>query len=317
MSEKQQSEIADLDAIISHKNDIRLLPVEDPRTGFEVGIASVPGNRKLQSLKPLLDEYLERPTRRIGTATLETEESFHLIVNRYMSEEHTVLFLNPDAKAPTVTAVFDHHTAGPLEKVGKPPMGQDAPVVTGFGQHRAVLRLRLSDEWKAWHAVNNAQLGQIEFAELLQDRIGDLVVVNPAENTGARDLIAQLDARLGTPQRIMSLARGLTVKANASVRAAITLESGEGEISYAESHTDANGAKLTVPTLFYIGIPVFYAGPTYLIPVRVRYRLSGGTLVWSIALHRADRVFDDALKQVRAAVTLSTGLQVLVGQPDA
>lgn len=313
MSDQQHS-IEALDKIISEKNAGTLQEIVDPRTEQSVPLANMPQMRTLRSVKALLDEYLERPLTRAGTATLLTEESFHAQVNRFKSPRHTALFADPDVTAPSVTAIFDYHEQGAVEDVAYDNDLEDR-CATGWGKHRAILKLDTSDEWKKWVDVHEDGMVQTEFASFLQDRIGDLVTVDQSEEA-VRSLVEQISARVGTPQQIMTLARGLSVKANQAVRAAVTLESGEGEISFAETHTDASGAKLTVPTLFYINVPVFYGGLSYRIPVRLRYRLAG-SIVWSLSLYRHDKVFDHALTQVRNRITAETGLPVLVGIPEA
>lgn len=297
--------------LIERKHEVQVLTLEDPRfEGARVPVASVPEGRELQDLTELLDEYLPHPVRRKGTAKLLTTAAFLKHVERFQHEAETALFAVPSPTDPTVTAIYDYH-ASP-----RAVDGQTAPVVPGWCEHRAVLSLRLSNEWKAWWAVNDKPLTQTEFASFLQDRMADLTLVDAQEPdvVATREL---LDARIGGPQSMMTLSRGLEVRQNITVKDARTLETGEVQIAYVETQEAAGGGPLTSPTLFFITIPIFYGGGMFRVPVRVRYRITPQGIRWSLLLFRADKAFDVAFKAVIDEVSKVTGLPVFIGAPEA
>lgn len=299
--------------LISERGAIAIEQLADPLNRSANGVAnlvpvaSVPSNRSLQSVRKLLDEYLQRPLRRKGTATVYTEAAFLRLVERFQSGLHSVVFADPNPKAPSVTAIFDYHRAGPVE----------TQTDTGWGQHRAHLKLRMSDEWTAWLAAHEQPMSQADFAAFLQDRIGDVILLDQAGDQRISDVVAQLQARLGTPQEIMQLARGIEVRQNVEVRSATSLDDGSVQVAYVETQSAKDGTPLSTPTLFFITIPVFYAGAPYRIAVRIRYRIRGGALTWSLHLYRVDKVFEDAFHGVLETVRKATALEVMLGVPES
>lgn len=293
-------------AIIDAITDLhgaKLCEVTDERAGSRsVRLMQRPAGVRLESIKPLLDEYLPHPERRTGATTLYDQATFALFVQRFLTARQTVCFADPSPTAPKLTAIFDYHESATV---------QDG--VPGFSQHRATLDCRLSDEWKAWLKVNGETMSQLDFAAFLEDRIGDVVLVN---NERTQELATMLSARVGGPSALMTLARGLSVNVTGKVQQALTLETGEISIRYEEVHSDGTGKPITTPNLFFIAIPVFYGGAPYQIPVRIRYRIANGGIVWSAHLYRPDKAFEDAFKAIVEFVGEATGAPMFTGVPD-
>ncbi len=250
------------------------------------------------SLKKHFEEYRTHPERKRGTATVTTLESFIDLVDRHQTG-NSAIFANTDWNAPSFTAVIDYHE---LE-------GGRAD----NGQHRIHYPFPLSDEWKAWKKQSGEVLTQAEFAEWIEDRIADLAAPTDDERREYEDTFG---LKTATPAEIVTLSRGLKVHAETRVRSNIVLQSGEGEISFEEEHRDAAGNKLVVPGLFIISIAPFFLGAKARIPVRLRYRVSGGAVKWFFVLHRPDLHItghvNAALKQAEDA----TGLPAYQGAPE-
>lgn len=156
---------------------------------------------------------------------------------------------------------------------------------------------------------------QSEFAEFLEDRIGD-VVLPERDDAVANRIAEQLSARIGGPTGVMALARGLEVNVNSKVVNAVTLASGEVNVRFETTHTDSAGAPISVPNLFFISIPVFFNGPRYLIAVRLRYRQKDGTLLWFYQLHRPDLSIDHAFREIVSEAAKQTELMTVLGTPE-
>lgn len=265
--------------------------------------AVVPEGKKVESLKKILDEFRLLPDRRRGTVKLSTVESFVEIIERFKGDA-SIVYADPTRTAPKLWAIFDYHPAGP-----------DATKADWL-RHQAVFAPPLSDEWKAWSANNNKPMSQGDFAAFVEDRIGDLIVAkfdDPKLKTFA-DLVGGVWA---SPSDMVQLSRSLSINVEAKVKNAKTLSSGEVSIVYEETHRDGEGQPLKVPTLFTIAIPVFYAGDLYRIAARLRYRVNGGTILWTYQLVRPDLVFDDAFTGIVAKVRDETALPVLLGTSEA
>ncbi len=255
------------------------------------------------SVKDLLDEYLEAPERRKGTAQLGDLPSFIAHTQRF-ADEHTALFASPNPKAPSLTAVLDYH-----EKTA-----EGSP---RFGAHRGVYAFPLSDEWLAWTGQNAKPMDQRRFAEFLEDRIVDILsVATGAAGTLARGLADAIQVTFAPAGRLLELSRGLSIRVNSKVTSAQNLTTGEVQINYVTTHDDEGGGPTKVPGAFLIGIPVFRNGDGYQVPVRLRYRLSEGSVVWYYELHGVDRIFEAAFREACEKAAHATGLPLYFGTPE-
>lgn len=302
--------VGDLAAEFTRFHGTEVLPLTDPRGGDPISVLVVPAGQKLVSARSFLDEFRGRPDRREGTARLLDLASFVAHANRF-KDAHSALFADPAPGAPSITAVFDYHEALAGDR-------EPSEALPRFGCHRAVYPFPLSEEWQAWRAIDGRTLTQQEFAQFLEDRIGDVILPPDMEgDEQLRALTETLGGRLGGPQSLHTLSRGLQVNVAQVVKQAVTLESGEIAIQYEEQHSDGAGVPIRTPNLFLLGIPVFYNGAPYRIPVRVRYRVQGGRISWSLHLYRADRAFLHAFDEVVKQAAEDTRLPLFVGAPEA
>jgi len=272
--------------------------------GRAAHVLIVPEGRKIHSIKPLLDEYLTKPERRKGTATLTTLASFVDHVNRH-KDEHSVVFAHVTEPEAQLLAVFDYNESGAAGDEGG----------ARFGQHRAVYGCPFSDEWKAW-TMKRGEMSLADFATYLEDRIMDVLPPASAGET-IKAFADQLSVQLASPQRLMELSRGLTVNVGQKVVNHVNLSTGEGTVSFEERHTGEGGDSVKVPGAFALAIPVFKGGDAYQIPVRLRYRTAGGQVTWSFTPQRIDRVRDHAINEACDVVKKETGLALFFGRPEA
>lgn len=267
----------------------------------------VPSGRRIESLKPIIDQFKPKPDRRTGTAVLSSSQSFIDHVVRFKSES-TVIFAERDITKPSLLAVYDYH-----------PKGGDV-TLAAFGGHRAKYSFPVSPEWKAWNDNEEKELDATAFGRFLEDRIQDVVAID-TENTGEalRELIALIGGgTFASPSQLLDLSRSLTINAAVSVKQAQTLSSGEIAVSYTEVHNDGEGRPIKVPNLFAIGIPIFRDGHKYRIVCRLRYKLQDRQWVkWWYSLVNPDLYFDDAFKEVCDEVASTTELPVLFGAPES
>lgn len=290
----------------------QVIEVTDPATDKKIPVLLKPtgnGAMEIAGLDGIVAQWRGQPVRRKGVANLVDLASFIAHVVRF-KDGNSALFANP--VGPTITGMLDYHEAGD----GKPR----------FGEHRAAYAFPVSREWKAWTAKNGEKMAQGDFAAFIEDRIQD-VGDPPMDDTGGavkpsaddEKLLAvarRVGARYGGPQRLLELSRGLAIKADVQASSAVTLQSGEGQVEFVEAHTDKTGARLSVPGLFVIQIPVFDAGPLYRLPVRLRYRLSAGRIVWFYELWHHDRAKDDAFREQCETAAKETDLPLFYGSPE-
>jgi hypothetical protein len=281
-------------------SEVEIISLDDG-TGIE-SVFSVPEGRTLHSAKRFLDEYAPKPERREGTATAASVASFCALMNR-SKDEHSAVFADViDKTSPKLIGILDYNLSG--------PKNEDAR----FRRHRVNYAFPLTTEWRAWSSERK-NMAQAEFAEFLEDRILD--VMDPAAaGQKAADIASKLGIALAPPQRLMELSRGLKINAETKVANAVTLATGETQFSFEETHKGEDGSPVKVPGAFVVVVRVFEAGDPFQLPIRLRYRVERGQVLWSLIPIDAQKVFDTAVDSVIATVAEATGLPVYAGQPE-
>jgi Uncharacterized conserved protein (DUF2303). len=262
-------------------------------------VLSVPKGREVESVKSYLDEYRTAPERKRGTAKLTTLDSFILLVKRF-ADTQSALFASDNPAAPKLVGVLDCHESG----TGSPR----------FGDHRAEYAFPLSDEWKRW--TGTKPMGQKEFAEFIEDNIGD--VLDPAKAGAATTaFVEQLEIALATPSQLMTLSKGLSVYVDSRAINKLDLSTGESQITYATEHRDAAGTPLKVPRGFVVSVPVFTGDAPYALPIRLRYRVNEGRVTWELKPHRVEKSFRHALEGACKKAQGETSLPLFYGTPES
>lgn len=300
---ENRSEAAVIIAETKRLGTIELIPTADYDGESRAVLASVPQGRQVVDITPMLDQYLTKPWRRRGTATLTDADSFIAHLGRFMSQESAV-FANPDRQKPSLTAVYDYH---PIS---------DKVTEADFLGHRAVYAPQLSDEWRAWNAKSGQSMPQADFASFIEDRITDVIVPN-LDDPKIKTFAELVQGKFASPSELLALSRNLAVNVETAVRNAIVLTTGEISVRYDETHKDGEGRPIDIANLFQICVPVFVGGPLYIVAARLRYRLlAGGKITWSYQLVRPDIAFDDAFNGIVDKVR-AEGTPVFLGAPEA
>ncbi|TIX96981.1 MAG: DUF2303 family protein, partial [Mesorhizobium sp.] len=224
----------------------------------------------IEGLDRLFEPYRQHPARKAGQAVAQTFEAFCNLTVRHQTE-HSAIFANMDWKKPTLTTVVDYH-----ELAGH----------ADFGKHRIHYAFPLSEEWQKWVAGDGVKMDQGDFAWFLEDRVAELSSPTEEEKLQyERDFATTI----ATPAQLVELSRGLQVNVESKVKASTTLQSGEGQIAWEETHSGADGKPLKVPGIFMLNIAPFFMGEKVRIPVRLRYRPAGGKVIWFYQIYRPDQ----------------------------
>jgi uncharacterized protein YfdQ (DUF2303 family) len=253
----------------------------------------------LASVANLFEAYRFAPSEKRGTAKVTTIESFIALTQRHQTAD-SAIFANTDWTKPSLTSVIDYHineTGGHADN----------------GKHRIHYEFPLSDSWKAWIAIDGKSLPQVEFAEFIEDHIADLSAPDTMEE---EDFRHKFSFKVAFPTQLVELSRGLQINSASRVKNAQSLQSGEAQIIFEEEHRDANGNKLDVPGMFILAIPPFFQGAPTRIPVRLRYRLSGGNLIWICKLYRPDVYITEQVVRDMEKAGSETGLPTFQGAPE-
>ena len=271
----------------------------EPMPGLPVTVPALldKANGTARGLKELFEPHRIHPARATGTAIVKSISSLADLVNRHKTE-NSVLFGDPDWQKPSMTAVIDYHG------INHQP---------DFLGHRIGYSFPLSDEWSAWMAINGKRMSQTEFAEFIEDHIAECANPTPAE---IEDYKALFSTTVAWPNDLMALSRGLQVMADVRVKNAVTLQTGEAQITFEEMHKDAAGGALVVPGIFILAIRPFFDGEIARIPVRLRYRLLDGKVNWIMQLFRPDKWITEELRRDMERVAAETSLPLYLGTPE-
>ena len=255
-------------------------------------------NAGVSSVKALFEEWREKPERRKGTAGVTTLASFIDLVNLHKSE-HSALFAKTTWPEPALTAVIDYHSGKAADNC----------------EHRIKYAFPLTDEFKAWIENNGKALGQFEFAAFVEDRIADMSVAMEPEVEEFEKLFR---TKFAIPTEMIDLSRGLRINVEERVTNAFMMQSGEAEIQFSAEHKDSKGAKLVVPGLFMLCLPIFIDGSVVRIPARLRYRVipGEGAIKWTYNLYRWEYWLRQRVQSDFAIAIKQTQLNAFEGAPE-
>jgi uncharacterized protein YfdQ (DUF2303 family) len=278
-----------------------VLELSEDRAGLpkKIPAAIKSGERpELQSVKRLFEEWRLAPERREGTAETTTRASFIDLVNLHKGAS-SALFAKTTWPEPALTAVIDYHS------------GQAAANCA----HRVRYAFPLTDEFEAWVSNNGKAFNQVEFAAFVEEHIADMAVADMAADGELEKLFR---TRFALPTEMVDLSRGLRVNVDERVTNAFTLQSGEAEIQFSTEHKGADGAKLVVPGLFLLCLPVFIDGDMVRVPARLRYRVlpGEGAIKWSYQLYRWELLLRERVRSDLAVVVKQTALPAFEGAPE-
>jgi uncharacterized protein YfdQ (DUF2303 family) len=253
----------------------------------------------VETLATLFEPYRLHPSRKTGQAEVQTFEAFTNLVNRHKTAD-SVIFADADWRKPSFTAIVDYHE----DKSGG---------LAGNGKHRVHYAFPLSEEWKKWIEGDGQPMKQEAFAWFLEDRVAELSSPEDHEKVTYE---AQFATTIATPAQLVELSRGLQVRVDAKIKATHTLQSGEGQISWEETHNGSDGKPLKVPGLFMLNIAPFFMGEKVRIPVRLRYRPQNGAVTWFYQIYRPDLHITEHVRSTLAEARAKTELPTFEDRPE-
>lgn len=251
-----------------------------------------------------LDAFRELPRVRETTDRVQDLASLIALTKRHAHAPETVVLAFADRAAPRIVTVFDYHPANADRRDAR------------RRAHQVIYPCALSEEWQAWVKVHRQGMKQAQFAEFIEDRISDVVVPSDTEFPAAKQFATLMGMRLADPAELVQLSRGLQVTLGSTFKQAQALSTGESSLTFETRHetTQVANTPVQVPGLFLIAIPAFFGGQRFVMPVRLRYRVSNGGLEWTLVLHRHEQAFDDAFRGMLAEIrTECPAIPVLLG----
>jgi uncharacterized protein YfdQ (DUF2303 family) len=312
MTEKTTPHIDDLNKLVDlAQNAARIefcnITAPDNAAGvpFSIPVAIRPGREpRIEGLAPLFEAWRLYPARKKGTSQAYTLKSFTEIVNRHKLP-YSAIFADINWQSPKLTAIFNYH-----------PRQEESDIDVAQAEnldHRAIYTFPLSEEWKIWCGSDSKPMNQADFAAFLEDRIAELAAPMDIEKI---ELERDFAATLATPAALIQLSRGMQINIESTIKNVTTLQTGEAQIVFEESHRDAAGQALRVPGMFMLSIAPFANGAKIRIPARLRYRAAGGKIMWQFQMYRPDAHISERVQVDIEFVKKATGLPCFEGRPE-
>ena len=223
---------------------------------------------------------LETPLPRIKQAViLHDRDSFIAYLNRYKSEA-TRIFAEPGFLAngaARVVATMDYHQ----------------PNAADYGVHVATYSPRYSDQWMRWHTAAKTPMKQAEFAEFIEETRADIVEPEAA--------------------KLLDIVRTFKASRKTEFDSVVYQPNGSVSLTY-DDKTEQKGASGALPETMKLGIPVYFRGTPYAVPVFVRFKVGGGAVQFALKIDRADVIEDAAFGELTKQVHEATGIDVYLGR---
>lgn len=246
------------------------------QTGLRDGLpfVMVPNDCRLEFIAQ--GSQIEHPHRHIGTAKMRDVKSFTKYVNELNIESVTKIYATLEPAR--FIAVFNDHAEFP-----------------GFRDHRCDFTVTPSREWQTWTGRDRKSMSQLQFAELLEDNLPDIVTPAGAD--------------------MLELALNFEATKNASFRSVQRLRDGSVNFSWVDETAGKDGGTIGMPAVFIINIPVFENGLAYEVTARLKYRVADGKLAIWYELVRPHKTLETAFRAIWAEIEKDCGF-VYLGSPE-
>lgn len=226
------------------------------------------------------EEHSASPWRsKAGTTTVRDIASLLLLVDRYGQSDSTVVYADPVTQK--ITAVLDDD------------INADAP---RWRIRRVQVALSPTPEWTHWAGKNNQLMKQAEFAQHIEDGLGQVLVPDAAD--------------------LLEVAKTLESTTRVDFRSSVRLQDGQRQFSYVETATNTAGqaGQLEVPEEFVLGLTPWHGSTGYRVKARLRFRVGDTGLHLGYRLDQVERVLLDAFAALLEPVT-AAGLPLVSGTP--
>lgn len=213
-----------------------------------------------------LERWLPEPARLRGHATVYDPSDFITYVDRLGDASTTVW---GDEDSATFTAMFNDHTDN---------------LLAGWRDHTARLALKDDPDWAAFMRLDGQYVGQLAFAEFLQDYLNVF-----AEPDGAT---------------LLEIATSFKAHRRAEFASDVNLDNGDVSFTYNEVTTQKTNksGQIEIPETFVVRLSPFLGMPPVEMGARLRWNLDGGNLHIGFKLTRPDLVKRDAFAAIGAEI---------------
>lgn len=272
----------DIKEIIEQSRKPSTLPAFQTEPGEKPAII-IPAGYEVKDIEFLMSS----PVRKRAAVTLNDTASFIEYTKKHGSLDNCTIYADADfeKQAAKLIAIINDH-------------GSD-PAAAAWRDHTATYQPIKTVEWKRWNENSGADhaMQQDVFAAFLEENMGDIATV----------------AGMPTGTDMLKMATEFEATADKRFKSKVNLQGGGTNLVFVDQDNAETTSVMRVFERFGLGLRVFLNGAAYRIDARLKYRQSGGALVFWYELIRADRVFEDAIKSEFAAVKDQTGFPLLYG----
>lgn len=249
----------------------------------EIGAAKflvLPDGYKHVDITGVVEKAEPAPHRKFGTVNLGSVPSLLQYMADQAVSEQAYVYADIDARS--ITAVFNDQ-----RYIGTP----------GWRDHRAIFRAEHTPEFLLWMEKNKKPMSQTDFAEFIEDNIGDLA--------GDEGTV------------LLNVATTIQASSGINFASAKRLQDGQTQLTYNENIEATAGANadMKIPQKFTLGARIFKNGAGYALTARLKFRLAAGSVKFWYELERPERAVDDAfagyVEEVRSHASAYT---VLIGK---
>jgi uncharacterized protein YfdQ (DUF2303 family) len=219
------------------------------------------------------------PIAKQGQASFCDAPGFIDYVNTHGKEKATEIYADLDTL--NVIAVLNGH-----DRVADLP---------GFGNHRARLSLKETDEWKAWKEADRSWMTQEHFAHFLDGNRQDVSMPLSAD--------------------LLEAVQNLTVHTSAVFQSKVKISQGFATFNYTEEQGPAQS--MAIPEALSISIKPFYGAETQIIDASIRWKFQNDkdkkALYFRVLLNRPANIAREQFEKVCNLVQQETNLPVYFG----
>lgn len=241
--------------------------------------AVVPDGYRIETLP-----RVGRPERPKGVVKLRDAASFIRYYDDHASARSRIFATLDPAR---FIAVFDEHFS--VDEAGTGVHDQ-----ADWREFRAAFDVPASREWLLWNAADRKPMGQITFAEFLQDNLPDVIQPDGAD--------------------LLQLALNFEASQAGTFVATQRLQDGSHNLQWRADNNASGSVKL--PEQIVLSIPVFENEAPREIHARLRYRVKEGALAIWFELIRPHKVLEEAFRATWARIAEETGAVILLGSPE-
>lgn len=220
------------------------------------------------------------PAAKRGNANVGTVDDLLAYTAAHKTDGTTLWVPGEDNPTGSLVAVLDDHHAEP-----------------GWGSHRVQHDLRHSPEWLIWTRASGSMMGQVEFAEFLEENA--------------------LDIEDPSPATLLEVATTFQANTSTAFESAVRLDSGNVQVKFEETGRAQAGkyGAVEIPKTFSILVAPYVGEAAYRMTARLRHRASGGKLTLGFILDRPHVVLRDALGKIADRVRDAGHGPTYIGNP--